>query len=441
MVAIGDAAESAVPTARTDARGRFTFASLPPGHYVIQVEDERLDSLAHHVPHATVDVVSGREVRVALAVPTAAHLVQRWCGSTAVDTSSGAYAGQVVEAGTRAPVVDARVVIEWADIDVDSNFAVESHTRRAAATTDSSGIFRFCGVPTYQAFLAQAQLDSTSSGLVFEQIGDARVTVRTFAIAREPGLRRPIVGTVLGERGQPVPNAQVSVIGTSIAAHANSAGRFVLDSVAPGTTEIQGTAIGYFPTQRIVDVNPGAGELLVITLGTFAHTLEALRVESSRLPSDWRHRSFEDARAHGHGQFLTAADINARNVRTTTQLFRTMPGFWFTGEGFQMRSNRGPTTLQGALPVNTFIDSYGIGHATELSSGMDTRSIPNNLCQPAVVIDGTPMPEVQEGDGYDPFDTVPPNSIYGIEIYRPGESGSMKYGIIARCGLIVIWTK
>jgi hypothetical protein len=86
-----------------------------------------------------------------------------------------------------------------------------------------------------------------------------------------------ITGTVLGEAGQPLASAQVSVQSTSIGAITNAQGKYTITGVTPGTYMVRAQRIGYSPvTQRVV-VSAGADAAADFQLPVLPASLAAVR--------------------------------------------------------------------------------------------------------------------------------------------------------------------
>lgn len=63
-----------------------------------------------------------------------------------------------------------------------------------------------------------------------------------------------IIGTVRDGRRQPVPFASVGVVGTTVGATADAAGRFELRGVPAGVQRLRASAVGFAPAEQRVTV-------------------------------------------------------------------------------------------------------------------------------------------------------------------------------------------
>ncbi|MGH7537231.1 MAG: TonB-dependent receptor, partial [Gemmatimonadales bacterium] len=120
--------------------------------------------------------------------------------------------------------------------------------------------------------------------------------IRTLAIVALVGLlagrsltaQEPTVGRVAGRilnasTGEPIPGAQVTILGTSIAMITDWTGRFALVGVPAGRWSITVRAIGYTPkTVADVEVRPDAAVPLDISLGAAIVQLEGVTVTAAQ---------------------------------------------------------------------------------------------------------------------------------------------------------------
>ncbi len=93
-----------------------------------------------------------------------------------------------------------------------------------------------------------------------------------------------IVGTVVdGDTGQPLPGAQIQLVGMQIGTLAGVGGRYTLSSVPAGAQSIQVTYIGH-GTKTVEDITvPGGGSVMQnVSLASSAIALEGLTVSAKR---------------------------------------------------------------------------------------------------------------------------------------------------------------
>jgi hypothetical protein len=433
-------------SARTNAQGRYALEGLGAGRYVISVEHAFTDSIGLSVAPREVQLMAESTTTAGLGLPSIATLRHALCRAAESDTTLGVMLG-AVRGEDGETVVGATVVFEWTDIAVDRKTLTAQSTRMTASTTtDSSGIYRACGLPTATALLVQAQHGAKEqSGIIEERIGEAGVLVRELALGdtlqattthsahtstgvadsgtvHGVGLVR---GVVLGERGRPVGGAQVRLFGTSRTATTDAGGAFGLADIPTGTQGFEIVALGYLPRRFRAEVSASTTPVR-LSMSKVAAVLDSVRVTASRQQYGDRFREFDERKRLGMGQYVTATDVERRNPFLATDLLRQMSGFAVVEppDGSQiLAANRGVMTLRGLLPGGGDVTS-GARKGGPMLSGPGGRACPQ------VYIDG--MPSTTD------VDQIPPTSIYGIEVYREGQEPP-KYG--GFCGVILIWTK
>jgi hypothetical protein len=292
--------------------------------------------------------------------------------------------------------------------------------RGGAMPVDSLGNYRLCGVPTDSYVLVQVQdkgrAGSTLRLYVADDVGVAKRDLSLSASGSRPisddaasgGVadtappRRltgtaTLTGTVRGASGEPLRDAQVTVLDAVGMTRTDSAGHFTLTDLPAGTQLVEARRIGYVLGQLPAELRSGQSVQQQITLLKFV-SLDSIRIVAQRS----RYREYETrARRSGAGRFLSQQDIEKRNPIQTSDIVRMLPGFRIIGSGIDARvvSSRGQISLrQGECTANVVID------------GMQHQDI--NL--------------------------LPPADVGALEVYN-GPSAPMQYD--SACGVIVIWTK
>jgi len=199
----------------------------------------------------------------------------------------------------------------------------------------------------------------------------------------------------------PVEGARVAVLGTTIGASTDPAGRFELADVPTGVRVLQFRAIGYAVGSWMVDLRDGQVLRQVFELEARTIQLDSVTV-TGREDTGWRSESgFEERRAHHVGFFLTRQDIRQRQANTTADLMHAVPGLFTScnSRGCIVRMQRG------------------------------TR-----MCQPEYFLDGYPA-TFATGPNF------PIAQIRGVEVYRDRfETPAEFQRPNLQCGVIAIWT-
>lgn len=308
-----NAESGSLPQASTDRRGRFNLA-VPQGEYEIRVFHPWLDSTSLTIPSRSASVGADARVQIALAVPSPMTLRRSICGKSWTDSLTGAIAGIVRSSETDRPIANAAVVFQLTEIGVDRSDSVRIRQRllTAQVTTDSVGVFRACGLPLHEPIALQAQADSAhQSGIVEAMIGDpgiAFVTVlvseRAHALSPPDSARIPaetasghvVTGVVQSEAGQPVPRAQVRLVGHEASTTAGEDGRYRLRGVPAGSQGLEFAAIGFYPRRGRVDVASVGTAVLDMRLRRLSAVMDTIRIMAMRTTGS-RLLEFEERRA------------------------------------------------------------------------------------------------------------------------------------------------
>jgi hypothetical protein len=405
----------------TDEKGRFVVDSLIAGRYAVDFTTPFLDSLDLTLPSRETALAAGERLRLELGIPSGATLRAAACPGVDLGKGKGAVVGRVVNADTDQPLVGASVAVSWMDLAVDrATLQPTMQQRGGAMPVDSLGNYRLCGVPTDSYVLVQVQdkgrAGSTLRLYVADDVGVAKRDLSLSASGSRPTSddtasagaadtappRRltgtaTLTGTVRGASGEPLRDAQVTVLDAVGMTRTDSAGHFTLTDLPAGTQLVEARRIGYVLGQLPAELRSGQSVQQQITLLKFV-SLDSIRIVAQRS----RYREYETrARRSGAGRFLSQQDIEKRNPIQTSDIVRMLPGFRIIGSGIDARvvSSRGQISLrQGECTANVVID------------GMQHQDI--NL--------------------------LPPADVGALEVYN-GPSAPMQYD--SACGVIVIWTK
>lgn len=226
-------------------------------------------------------------------------------------------------------------------------------------------------------------------------------------------------GTISGRitdanNGQPIPLAQVNVIGTNIGVQTNAEGRYTLRGVKAGQVELRVLRVGYTEQRRNTTVSAGQTLPLDIQMGSIPLTLSPVVTTET---GSQRRVELGSSIAH-----VDAAKVTAQTgVR-----------------------NMGDLLTARAAGVTVYSPTQ-IGAGTRIRiRGTSSLSLSNN---PIYVIDGIRVEGTTGSSSVDVGGTTParindinPDEIESIEIVR-GPSAATIYGTSAANGVIVITTK
>ena len=205
--------------------------------------------------------------------------------------------------------------------------------------------------------------------------------------------------------GGGVPGARAVLLGTGVEGVANSAGRFVLDRVPPGSFTLEIRSIGYTPVRRLVHVLDGRGQQVTMALGAKIFTLptEFIRGElvySRQLEGFERRR-----RTRCTGKFLGPRDLQDRPRARIAAVLQGVQGVEVT--------QRGPNSLivmrGGAAPGREY-------------------------CTPSLYVDGL-------RDLTDDFDRLWTDELAAIEVYPRAAQRPFEFTDRNECGAIAVWLR
>jgi hypothetical protein len=410
-------------TVISDSAGGFAFADVPVGGYHLGFFHPLLDSLGLEPILREVVVRDARDVRADLAVPGAARIRKAMCGAAPKNGGDAVIVGHVRDAKSLGGAAGVVVAAEWHELSISAK-NVGTRKSRQVATTNESGWFSLCGVPSPGTIALRASRGADSTAVVEANVpasgflrrtlylGSARVVAVGDSASHAdsaPGTRRVLFGdvrlsgSVVGANGgRPLAGARVSV-GDGPTTRSNERGEWVLADVPAGTRTLDVRAVGYYPERVTVDAIEGVAPMRV-ALATLKSVLDTMKVSASRIGAD-RFIGFEERRKSQFGRFLTSKDIARMSPRGVADIFRSLPGVRVDGNSF--------------------------------TEAIYMRGVFEERCEPTFYVNGHQM-RVDTGD----LDAlVRPEEITGIEIYQTGTAPPQFSPGLSGCGSIVFWTK
>ena len=246
-----------------------------------------------------------------------------------------------------------------------------------------------------------------------------RFILAAFAIAALPAAALAQDGSISGQvvdqtTRNPVPDAQVSVVGTARGAQTDSQGRFTISGVPAGTYDLRVRRVGYAPTVQRVSVSTGGSATADFALGTSATRLEEVVVNAV---TGQAQRRVESGTNNG------LIDVESLNKGPITQMADVLQG------------RIAGVTLQSAAGTQGSSQKIRIRGANSLSLSNE----------PLLYVDGI---RVSNGKGgialggqdYSRLNDINPEEIENVEILK-GPAASAIYGSAAAVGVILITTK
>ncbi|MDB4884377.1 MAG: TonB-dependent receptor plug [Gemmatimonadetes bacterium] len=419
-----DGASAAPRRTITDKKGHYLFEELAPGRYAVSFASTLLDSLEFGVAPAPAVVVAGQTARADLATPSGRTLRDAACPGAGLRRWTGALLGVVTDAETQKPLAGAEVTVSWSELAIDSAARdVSAKDRVARASTNASGQYRLCGVPTDERLELQIQYHGALGPTRSIAVADAEgVLVRNSSfrvvmpgrvgqpeVARDAAERRrtgsaSIVGRVTRADGQPVAGAQLRLVNGASSARSDDKGEFALLGLPEGAQELEVRRLGYGIARRAVAL-PAGGSVRENVVMERVVSLDSVRVVARRV----RYAEFERNRMrYPGGVFLDEEEIERRGFKTLPLIISNIPGFRL------ISMSRGRLGIQ----------------STHLRSCEQDRAGTDRLDPLNLVVDN--MEHVEVVDVHFP-------EIAAIEAYPNGERAPFKYA--RACSVIVVWTR
>jgi carboxypeptidase family protein/TonB-dependent receptor-like protein len=414
----------AAHTAVTDSSGRFQMDSVTPGSYLAGFLHPLLDSIGIEAANENVIVRDGEPTHIALAVPSAQHVVRAICGKAADNSShasagddAGMIVGHVRDANTGAPLSGAAVTLQWQTLDLGSGTArTAPHFLRA--TTAGEGWFAMCGVAADE-YQLHAEHGLLHTGLLDVAIHAHEILRLSLLLASDSGVASgdsvaaggaTLSGIVLTHDKRPLEGAQVAVDGSTASVITDAQGAFRLSGLPEGTRMAEARALGYAPVRVQVELSRAEARRVSIAMSKQVATLDAVTVYGTKGRRLHDLTGFLDRRSHGFGHFITQKEIDEANAFSTCDLLRRVPG------------------------VNVR-DAGGTGCTANIrgsSSGGLSQGV--HMCEPKVYQDNMPF----SGTLSEFSQSLSPHDIMGIEVYSTASEPPQFQG---SCGVIVVWTR
>jgi Carboxypeptidase regulatory-like domain/TonB-dependent Receptor Plug Domain len=220
-----------------------------------------------------------------------------------------------------------------------------------------------------------------------------------------------LTGTVLDEKGVPVPNVEVAVSKVARTTRTDSAGKYILALLPVGSYDVAFRRVSYAPMVFTLDISPGDTTDAEVKMNAVPQPMTRVIVED-RL-SNARLEGFETRKKIGIGHYVTRAEIEARNPLQLTDIVRTIPG------------------------MDVRPDGRGVGRSTLRFTRASGKGRGGSDCPPTYFIDGT------MAIGYN-LDDMPVSDVEAIELYSglsslPSEFAKARPNLA--CGTVVIWTR
>ena len=406
----------------TDSLGRFEYAAITPGTYLLGFQHVAVDSLGLHGPLQRIDVRTGTTVRASMAVPSMRSIIRTVCGREATRDSLAALLGSVRHARSDAPLPGAFVSLRWGEVLLGRDGSMERSTPIVDSFANDEGWFTAC-VPGGVQMTVRAEHGNDLSGSV--ELGvPARAVLRRdiYVGAAEAEIRAggerivergrgAVRGIVRSLDGGPIEGARVALLSGQGETRTNARGEFVLQGLPFGSHTIEARAIGFVPGQEIADIvefRPNLTEFELLDVS--AYLLDTVRVAAVRRLDAAAREGFERRRKSGTGYFIDEAEIDSMKAMSIRDQVRRLPGIRFR------RGSR--------------IDDHWEEHV-EFTSGQ------GEPCIPVIYVNGAQL--VRGKVDLDAL--INPATVRRIEAYFRGVAIPAEFASSETCGVLAIWTE
>ena len=194
----------------------------------------------------------------------------------------------------------------------------------------------------FRPMVSLALLAATASNVVAQGSVESRVARLT--------------GRVADALGAAIVKAEILVTNTTIRAETGTDGRFELVNLPSGPVEVIVRRIGFSPAKIPLQLGTGEMRDIRVLLSPVVTVMDSVSIVAEAPEIEKAFNGFELRKSRGFGTFITREQIEKKNPRVTTDLFRTVNGVKL------MRENGTPTVVSTRLgdmaycPVRYFID-------------------------------------------------------------------------------------
>jgi hypothetical protein len=322
-------AEGAKATVQTDSLGKFSIDSLPPGTYQIGVYHPRLDTLGIAIATHPFHIGSDESRFVVLAVPPAAAIIRATCPDPGANGRS-ALIGHVIDPETLQPVAQAEVSVAWDEIAVSKELGIRRTSRLVRDTTNKSGVFKLCGLPSSLRATLQARRGRAVTAEIPVALGNrpSELLARTLLLppADSGGNigNATVSGVVMLEGTATNAGSRVELVGTDIAVRTNEKGEFTMRNLPSGSHALLARHIGFGAEIVPVDLSSRQEKRVTIKLPKFVAVMDPVLVTARRM-SALEKVGFTRRQKSGFGYYIGPEQLQNMHVNKLTDLISHVP--------------------------------------------------------------------------------------------------------------------
>jgi carboxypeptidase-like protein/carboxypeptidase family protein len=322
--------EGQTASARTDSLGKFGFDGLPPGNFQLGVFHPLLDTLGLSILTRSFHIGPDSTYVVAIAVPPATTIIRQKCSTRSAAPGMSAVIGQVRDPETLQPVARAEVSIAWTDLEISKAVGIRRTPHLLTDSTDTSGEFRFCGLPSSLQATVQARRGSAATAELPVSLGERPVelSARTILLSSADSTAKSgnaaVSGVVLLE-GAPGPGSRVELVGTEIIALTNAKGEFTLRNLPSGSRILLARHIGYAAQVHPIGLSSHEQPHVTIKLPKYVAVMDPVLVTARRTAALDK-VGFGTRRKSALGYFIGPERLERMHPLYITDVLRMVPG-------------------------------------------------------------------------------------------------------------------
>ena len=400
----------------TDSLGSFRIAGLPPGTYQVGAFHPVLDTLGTSLATRPFRLGPDSATFLVLAVPSAETIIRDACPAQKAGEGRSAVIGRVNDPETLQPVAGAEVSIAWTQIQVSKRTGIKRTPHLVRDTTNASGMFRICGLPSSLEATLQARKGNVATAEVPVSLGDrdtellARTLLLSPAAAGATAGKASLSGRVILQGSATGAGSRVELVGTQAVAMTNEKGEFTMTNLPSGSHVLFARHLGYGAATTPVDLNSREPQKVTITLPRYVAVMDPVLVTARRNAALERVGFVQRRKSAGSGYFLGPDQILAMRANRLTDILRRVPSLTVLSNGFDevVLSSRGSSSIGGGADCVQYF------------------------------VDDAPWLAIEPGD-INTF--VNGNEVVAVEVYQgPGVPAQYVRGMDA-CITIVLWTR
>jgi hypothetical protein len=397
-------------TIETDSLGKFEIDSLMPGTYQVGVFHPLLDSLGIALATKPFHIGPDSSSFILLAVPSAATIVHGICPVQSGERGRSAVIGHVNDPETLRPVAQAEVSVAWTEIEVSKEFGIRRSARLVHDTTDRSGAFKICGLPSSLQATLQARRGSTVTAEIPISLGEKPIELlsRSLLLSTAESTTKvgnaTVSGVVMLEGSSANAGSRVELVGTDVVAMTNDKGEFTMRNLPSGSKLLLARHLGFGAETAPVDLSSHEEKRVTIKLPKFVAVMDPILV-TARRSAALDKIGFNQRKKSGIGYYIGPERLQNMHPNAVTDILRMVPG----------------------LRV-----SYGPGGDVVSSS----RGVGSGCVQ--YYLDDMPYTEMTPGD-INSF--VTGGEVVAVEVYQDTGTPPQYVRPGTACTTIVLWTR